>query len=160
MSLYNCTKHSAISAIAIMSLSMMLTACNNHPGSESQLRETVDSFATAYYNWRFDKAMPYCSADSHRWLRYAASQVHQEDVDLLRSMDASATVEQGDITWHDADSTADVELTVKGYAGMDTIGTTAHVVDEGRFTLHLKYSDEEWKVRMANLPRSEKPDRD
>jgi len=137
---------------------LLLGSCDNHPGSERQLKEVTDSFATAYYNWDFPTAAKYATPDSRKWLQYAAAQVHKEDIEALKTMEM-ATFELGDIVYH-KDSTAEIKVTVNNYLGMDTIGSLSHIVEKGIFTLSLKYSNEEWKIRMANLPRSERQSRD
>src|SRR5574344_685299 len=133
-------------AIAIaFTLPFLLSGCNSHPGSESQLKEDVDSFSNAYYNWQFEKAAPYVFDSSQKWLHYAASQVHQEDVDLLKAQKEGASVEINDITYHE-DSTADVLITVANFLSMDTIGKPAHPIQEAKFKLHMKFENENWKI--------------
>src|SRR5574344_1276584 len=80
----------------MISLLMLLNGCNGHQGSESQLKELADSFSNAYFNWQFKRAVPYVSNSSVVWLRYAASQVHQEDVDSLRKKAQGASCEIND----------------------------------------------------------------
>ena len=35
---------------------LSLMSCQPHKGSEEQLKADIDSFATYYYNWHFEKA--------------------------------------------------------------------------------------------------------
>ena len=147
-----------MTAAAMAAGILFLTSCNGHAGSEKQLKECADSFATAYYDWHFSKALPYVTAGSQKWLRFAASQVHQKDVDILRGMESGAAHELGDITYT-GDSTADVELNVSNYLGMDTLGRVGHIVKNGRFTIKMRYDGGRWLVRMEGLPRNETPDR-
>ena len=64
-------------AVACMSASIFsLSGCEPHEGSEDQLKADVDSFANYYFNWHFPKAVKYCTQESERWLRYAASNVN------------------------------------------------------------------------------------
>lgn len=72
-------------AVACMTASIFsLSGCEPHEGSEDQLKADVDSFANYYFNWHFPKAVKYCTQESERWLRYAASNVNETDVELLR----------------------------------------------------------------------------
>ena len=46
-----------------------LMSCQPHKGSEEQLKADIDSFATYYYNWHFEKAARFCTPESKVWLR-------------------------------------------------------------------------------------------
>ena len=144
----------------MISLLMLLNGCNGHQGSESQLKESADSFSNAYFNWQFKRAVPYVSNSSVVWLRYAASQVHQEDVDSLRKKAQGASCKINDVNFNDDDVTATVLVTVKNYLRMDTIGNVASNIDKAVFKLDMKYENNQWKVKMAGLPRSEKQNHD
>lgn len=130
-----------------------LTAC--HEGSESQLKETVDSFAEAYFNWQFPRAVPYCTQESRRWLSYAASQVNEYDVDSLRAMDRGAEHEISDIHY-DNDSMAIVNIAVHHYMSMDSLGQAARLVDEGLYRVPVVYKGERWLVELRGLPRPQR----
>lgn len=137
---------------------LSFTACGE-ADHESLLKESADSFAVNYFNWDFQGAMPYCETGSQKWLRYAASQVHQADVDLLRAMEEGATCEAIDINTLN-DSTAIVRMKVSNFMAMDTIGKAARLVNEAVFPLQMKRRGEQWKVRMEGLPQSEKKSHD
>lgn len=123
--------------------------------------EAADSFAVYYFNWQYDKAARFVTEESLPWLSYAASQVQQEDIDILRQKE-DATVEVEDVETDGEDKT--VVLTVRDFLRMDTIGTAGHLVREARFRLPMKSQLENgkqvWKVRMEGLPRSERRSRD
>ena len=82
----------AIAVAAILASAYTLTGCQSHQGDEDQLENDIDSFATYYFNWQFPKTQKYCTQSSEPWLRYAASNVHQADVDLLRTKAENATI--------------------------------------------------------------------
>ena len=85
-------------AVACMTASIFsLSGCEPHEGSEDQLKADVDSFANNYFNWHFPKAVKYCTQESERWLRYAASNVNETDVELLRQKPEDASIEITDI---------------------------------------------------------------
>ncbi len=134
--------------------------CQSHEGDEKQLTEDADSFATYYYNWHFDKAVKYCTPESEQWLRYMASNVHQPDINLLRSKKEDATIEIQDISYDDDGTSATVSLNVANFLQMDTIGKVAHLVRKATFSLPMVLHDGRWKIRMDNLLRSEKQSHD
>ena len=85
-------------AVACMTASIFsLSGCEPHEGSEDQLKADVDSFANNYFNWHFPKAVKYCTQESERWLRYAASNVNETDVELLRQKPEDASIEITDL---------------------------------------------------------------
>lgn len=143
----------------------LCTACTGGSITEKgQIEEQCDSFANYYFNWHFDKAMHFVTPESEKWLRFAASNVTEDDVAQLRAKDADATIEIEDVDLDDDDSTAHVTVKVVHFLQMDSIGQAAHLTEEGSFRLTLsKTQDEEdgtWKVRMEGLPRSGKKSHD
>ena len=128
---------------------------------ESKARTAADSFATYYFNWQFDKAARFATDSSMIWLRYAASQVHEADIELLREKE-DAAVEIDEIVIDDVE-TASVHITVRDFVRMDTIGTEGHLVEKASFVLQMERKTEErgdWKIRIEGLPQSEKRNRD
>ena len=123
----------AIAVAAILTSVYTLTGCQSHQGDEDQLENDIDSFATYYFNWQFPKTLKYCTQSSEPWLRYAASNVHQADVDLLRTKAEDATVEINDIDFSD-----DLVL-IKD-------GTTENLIDNGDFSKnHIQGWSTNWK---------------
>lgn len=129
-----------------------LGGCQTHEGSESQLKEDVDSFATYYYNWHFEKAAKYCTPESEVWLRYASSNVHQADIDLLRNKPEDAAVEIQDIDFGDDNVSATVNLQVSDFYQMDSIGKAARLVRKACFRLPMAMHEGKWKVVLKKLP--------
>ena len=142
---------------------MMIAGCDTATrlGTEYKVRTAVDSFATYYFNWQFYKATNFVTDSSQVWLSYAASQVHEADIELLREKE-DATVEIEEINIDDSE-TPTARIKVRDFLRMDTIGTEGHVVKEATFVLQLENTAQEgkeWKVRMEGLPQSEKRNRD
>ena len=150
----------AIAVAAILASAYTLTGCQSHQGDENQLENDIDSFATYYFNWQFPKTQKYCTQSSEPWLRYAASNVHQADVDLLRTKAEDATVEINDIDFGDDEVSAIADITVRNFLQMDSIGEEAHLVEEADFLLPMCMEEGVWKVRMASLPQSGKKNHD
>ncbi len=138
----------------VAGLAVLMTAggCQPHEGSESQLKEDVDSFATYYYNWHFRQAAKFCTSESEVWLRYASSNVHQADLDLLHQKQEDAVAEVQDVEFGDDEISAKVYLKVSNYYRMDTIGTEAHLVKEADVTLPMVMQEGRWKVLLNQLP--------
>ena len=156
-------KHIIVIGMAVVAITTSLytlTGCQAHEGSEDQLKNNLDSFATYYYNWQFPKAIKFCTASSEPWLKYAASNVHEADVELLRNKEADATVEINDIDFGDDEVSAIADITVRNFLQMDSIGKEAHLVEEADFLLPMCMEEGVWKVKMASLPQSGKRNHD
>lgn len=140
-------------AVACMTASIFsLSGCEPHEGSEDQLKADVDSFATYYFNWHFPKAVKYCTQESERWLRYAASNVNETDVELLRQKPEDASIEITDIDFGDDETSATVTLTVHNYLQMDSIGQDPQLIEQTDFQLPMCMEKGLWKIKLDKLP--------
>lgn len=138
----------------------MLIACGeNRDGSEEQLVEVADSFSLGYFNYDLQKAKRFCTDDSEKWLQFIASNIQQEDVDILRQQEVSATVEVGEVSYT-GDSSAVVNITVQHFLKMDSIGKTGVMTDEADFKLNADIHNGRWYIRMEGPLRSEKRSHD
>ncbi len=122
-----------------------------HDGDADQLEADGDSFAVNYFNWRYAEAVTYCTEESLPWLQFAASNVHQEDVDSLRAMESGATCEIDDVNYT-SDSTAVVRFRLFNVLIADTLGHGAHLLPSGLVEIPFVYRDK-WRVHLTALPR-------
>lgn len=151
------TKQKQIMWVVGLCMAIMATACSNSQAArEKNLKQQADSFATYYYNWQFHKAQTFTTEESEPWLRMAASQLTQKDVDLLNETDENATCEVGDIDYEN-DSTARVQITVRHYLRIDSIGVKATPTDRGTFVLPMVYQNgkKQWYVNLNGVLREE-----
>lgn len=130
--------------------------CSCGSDKEDKLHEAADSFAVAYFNWQFVRAVKYATPESRQWLSYLASQVSQEDVDSLRNMEQGAECEISHINTNNNDSMATVVVNVRNFMDMDSIGKGPHLVEQARFKLPLVYRNDKWKVDLKSILRHEK----
>lgn len=135
---------------------LSLMSCQPHEGSEEQLKADIDSFATYYYNWHFEKAARFCTPESKVWLRYAASNVHQADIELLKAKTEDAQIEIGDIDFNEDEVTATVNLEITNFLQMDTIGKEARLIKQSKLTLPMTIHNSKWKVELKQLPTLQK----
>ncbi len=134
-------------------LALVLASCGGH--ASRQLKREVDSFAVNYFNWQYHKALHYVTPESEKWIRYAASQVHQADIDLLRQKERPATCEIRDIDIDDNDSLAVAHVTIHDFLRMDTIGEAATLINAADYDIPLRYlNDKEgWMVDLKGALR-------
>lgn len=136
----------------LLSILMVIVSCQPHEGSESQLKEDVDSFATYYYNWHFEQASKYCTPESEVWLKWAASNVHPADIDLLHEKQEDAKIEIEDILYGNDETSATVSIHVSNFLMMDSIGKAAKLVDQTTLQLPMEIHEGKWKVKLEKLP--------
>lgn len=138
----------------------LLMACGaSKDGSEDQLKEVADSFSVGYFNYDLQKAKRFCTDDSEKWLQYIASNIQQEDVDILRQQDLPATVQVGEVSYT-GDSSAIVNISVQNFLKMDSIGKAGVMTDEADFLLNAHIHNGRWYIRMEGPLRSEKRSHD
>ena len=125
------------------------SACSSD--NKDQLKNTVDSFSTTYFNWRFPAALKYCTPQSRQWLVFAASQVNKSDVEALRNKQEGASCKIDDIDVKD-DSTATVKVVVSNFLAMDTIGLAPKAIAEKTFHLQATQRQGTWKIVLEGLP--------
>ena len=136
-------------------------ACKNtHHAKTSHIEEVADSFATNYFNAMYQQAARFTTPESEPYLHFAASQIGQEDIDVLNQQEEHATIEIKNVEYEDGDTTATVSLNVMNYLCMDTIGKPGHIVENGDFKITLVYTNKQWRVRMEGLPQNEKTNHD
>lgn len=134
---------------------LVLCSCESHAGSARQLKKEVDSFSVYYFNWQFHQARRFVTPSSEKWLRYAASQVHQADIELLQQKELPATCEINEVVYSDDDRSAIAHVTIRNYLRMDTIGKAASVVDAANFDIPLTYdaATDKWTVEVNEVMR-------
>lgn len=134
---------------------VLLTGCMGGINDDGDAESVAESFAKDYFNYNLKEAQLFCTPESERWIRFAASNIYEADVERLRGMDSGADVELIGVDYT-SDTTAVAVLRVDGALVRDTIGSAGHVVDKSEYRLTLVKRGERWLVRMASLPRSEK----
>lgn len=146
--------------VSMFSFTLLLTAnCSAFESEdEEKMSATADSFATHYFNYRFVEAVPYCLPESRKWLNFAATNMTEADIEVLKGMENGATCEPNDVDW-ESDSTAKIQYTV--YNGMitDTLGKAGYIADKANYTLSLVKRQGKWWVKMEGLLRNEKQSR-
>ena len=135
----------------------LLMSCQLTPDDESKAQDAVEKWAAAYFSCDFHDAARYCTPESERWLRFAASNTTQHDLDLLSAHPANINVE--DCYAAGGDTLYVVRLSIENYLKPTTLGDTTTLAD-GLFDFIAVRRDGQWLVRMEGLPRSEKQSRD
>ncbi len=136
-----------------------MAACGGESSpTDEQIRHSAQDFAEAYFNYDYQRASELTVPESVQWLQFAASNVTQQDLDMINGAEA-AVVSISDLMRQD-DSTVVVTVDVADALIKDTIGVRPHVVDEARYRLMLVRRDDRYLIKMAGLPQSERQSRD
>ena len=124
---------------------------------DQQARNAAEDWADAYFNCDFKDASGYVTPESQKWLQFAASNTTAEDLKLIQEAGgAKVTASEG---FDEANDTMRlVTLTVTNY--LTAQQQTSVLAKEGIFKVVVVKRNEDWQVRMAGLPRSEKQSRD
>jgi hypothetical protein len=145
--------------LLLLVLAMLIACGESRDGSEKQLYEVVDSFSTGYFNYDLMKAERFSTDDSRKWLQFIASNILQDDVDLLRQQDLPATVTIDELNYT-GDSTAVVGITAHDFLRLDSIGKSGVITSEATFRLNAQIINGKWKIRMEGPLRSERRSHD
>lgn len=136
---------------------LLLLFCScSHSDDVSPWEQAVESFSVAYFNWDYPKAATYATDSSQPWLRYAASQVTQEDVELLNTKAEQATVEVMPDVEMVNDSCVVAMVLVRDFLEMDSIDRQPVLRSEATFRLETVRNNGRWAVHLTSLPRSER----
>ena len=138
--------------VLFMVSAWLLNACSHADGdADAAVKERARQFAEAYFNYDFISARSLATPESEKWLRFAASNVTQEDVDLINATSKSTSIAVTDCHRLD-DTTTCVRVIVYNAVLKDTIGRPAHVASEADFALTLVNREGTYLVRMEGLP--------
>lgn len=131
----------------------LLSSCGESK-TERQLADTIDSFAVNYFNCRYKEALPFVTSGSRKWIWYAATQMHQSDVNTLRVQEEGASCETESISIDNGDTTASATINAFNFYKTDTIGRRGHFVDKASFNIQAVKEGGKWKIRMEGLPQN------
>jgi hypothetical protein len=124
---------------------LILTACSAK--ETEQIEQNATAFASAYYNFRFNNALALCTKESEKWIRFQASNVRQDDLNVYNNMTDSAQCTVADISI-DNDSSATVTMDVRNYIQTDSIYRNGKVGQKALVVLKMKKKSDKWLVSL------------
>lgn len=142
-------KHFIFAILAALTLSTIVSC--NEKTTEAIIEERVDTFATHYYNWQYLDCVPYITEGSVKYLKYFATNVTQEDIDLLKKAERDASIDVSDLRIQ-GDSLAFVTVKVSNVYAADTIGRPAHKYDSGTAEIKVVKQGNKWLVDFSQAP--------
>ena len=137
---------------------LLLTACSV-VGDDDEVIRVAEIWGNAYFNCDYHRAAEYSTPESDRWLRFAASNTTEGDLQLLR--DHQAVAAASDYFTVANDTLRVVTLHVDHYVKPTLLGQQTSVqADNGQFHVTVVKRGRQWLVRMEGLPRSERQNHD
>ena len=136
---------------------VFIASCSFSPDGDDAALEVATDWAEAYFNCDFHDAAEYATEESGKWLRFAASNTTEQD---LQTIAGKATATADDYFTVANDTLRVVTLHVRNFLKPVALGSPAQLQEEGTFLVTVVKRDGKWKVRMEDLPRSEKQSRD
>lgn len=121
--------------------------------------KAADNFAGCYFNYELEATKDYCTPESVVWLSFLASNINQEDIDIINEQDKPATVETKDVEMT-SDTTAVAICEVRNFLKLDTLGRPGEIASKALYPIPLVKRDGRWLVRMEGLLQSEKQNHD
>lgn len=134
-------------ALAGLLAGVLLTASCSYR-EEKAVEQSVVGFAQNYFNLRYQKALNACTPESEKWVRFKATNITQEDVDVYNSKRDTAECDVESIDLDDDKATAIVE--VRNFLNCDSIGKPATICPNAKFKLELKKQGEKWMVDVQS----------
>ena len=144
--------------LLIFAMVLSLTACNLTNREDTLATDVAVQWGEAFFNCNYHAAQALSTPESRRWLQFAASNTTQQDLDLLKQH--AAEVEATDYFPAANDTLRVVQLVVRNNLSPAVNGGAPLQVDEALFSVTVVKRNDQWLVRMASLPRSERQSRD
>ena len=144
--------------LLILAMVLSLTACNLTNREDTLATDVAVQWGEAFFNCNYHAAQALSTLESRRWLQFAASNTTQQDLDLLKQH--AAEVEATDYFPAANDTRRVVQLVVRNSLSPAVNDGAPIQVDEALFSVTVVKRNDQWLVRMASLPRSERQSRD
>ena len=144
--------------LLILAMVLSLTACNLTNREDTLATDVAVQWGEAFFNCNYHAAQALSTPESRRWLQFAASNTTQQDLDLLKQH--AAEVEATEYFPAANDTLRVVQLVVRNSLSPAVNGGAPLQVDEALFSVTVVKRNDQWLVRMASLPRSERQSRD
>lgn len=126
-------------------LAALLAACS--PGESSEAEKCAKAFASSYFNLRFEQAAKLCTQNSEKWIRMQASNIQQQDIDVLNMQKDTAECEVESIETN-AD-TATAVLKIQNFLSCDSVGKPGYICKQAVFTVTLTKTNDVWQVDLT-----------
>jgi hypothetical protein len=141
-------------------LGVLLASCQLENNGFNDADNALNKWAEAYFNFDYKEAMGYMTPESAKWIRFAASNITEKDVEFIRSQDKNTVIHITDRQDVVNDTLYNATIHVSNFIQLGIGEGNNQMIDEADFDIQMVKRDGEWLVRMEGLPRSGKQSRD
>jgi hypothetical protein len=111
----------------------------------------ADSFATNFYNWRLERAFKYCTTESKIQISYLASNISEEDIELINKRNEDASIEITNTEILEGGLKARIPMKIYNSFKMKDINSDVQLNKERDVTINLIKTNGGWKVDLTTL---------
>ena len=137
--------------ILLFVITINLTSSCQRISNSNDITIVADSFATNFYNWRLEKALKYCTAESKTQISFLASNISEEDIELINQRNEDASIEITNTGMLEEGIKARISMKIYNSFKMKDINNEVQLNKERDVTFNLIKSNEGWKVDLTTL---------
>ena len=131
-----------------------LTSSCQRISNSNDITIVADSFATNFYNWRLEKALKYCTAESKTQISFLASNISEKDIELINQRNEDASIEITNTGMLEEGIKARISMKIYNSFKMKDINSDIQLNKERDVTINLIKNNEGWKVDLTTLKES------
>ena len=131
-----------------------LTSSCQRISNSNDITIVADSFATNFYNWRLEKALKYCTAESKTQISFLASNISEKDIELINQRNEDASIEITNTGMLEESIKARISMKIYNSFKMKDINSDIQLNKERDVTINLIKTNEGWKVDLTTLKES------
>ena len=140
--------------ILLFVITINLTSSCQRISNSNDITIVADSFATNFYNWRLEKALKYCTAESKTQISFLASNISEEDIELINQRNEDASIEITNTGMLEEGIKARISIKIYNSFKMKDINSDIQLNKERDVTINLIKTNEGWKVDLTTLKES------
>ena len=137
--------------ILLFVITINLTSSCQRISNSNDITIVADSFATNFYNWRLEKALKYCTAESKTQISFLASNISEEDIELINQRNEDASIEITNTGMLEEGIKARISMKIYNSFKMKDINSDVQLNKERDVTINLIKTNEGWKVDLTTL---------
>ena len=139
---------------------LLLNGCQLHDDNGSgAVDKSLQEWAEAYFTFKYEDALEYMTPESEKWIRFAATNITEKDIDFINRQNNVVKVDILD-RQISADTTCISRIRVSDFVQLGFVGQENKVVDQAEFQIPLVQRDGKWLVRMEGQLQSGRQSRD
>ena len=130
---------------------LFILTCCTLSSKEKDLKQTAESFAFNLYSWQLDHVMNQCTPSSKKAIQFLASNLSEQDVELIQAQEAFPEVEVSFDNPQKEDTLVTIYIKVQGALLMKQLGKPLQPTDNAYFSVNMIYRNNEWKADALSI---------